>query len=475
MSARADLLRMLEDADRPEQELHAEVLALVAKTKMSTKDILRVCGDFGLETTATCKQQTREQLLTSLVSKALVRARREEKARAEPAADKSKEDTVSVHTKHTSALQNADVLQAMSAKKRTSCTQHEKPEEGCNQDELSREKMKEHPTPVDELPPGEENRMIPNNLMSLFALYKADAEDREARLTRIIRSLTKKVESLECDLSTFREEAKKNEERLMKKVSDLSAKLGSASSDLSARIASLPTLLPTPAESSASSQQGDSAGVQAYSTSIRTPSGPTARSVPPHLSVPPQASQASRPRATNASTHSDRSQTTARPQLSTAEQKDTGETIAPTEQVQQLALDDEDNLWSLVTKKKPTGKKAVLYVGNLDETVTEEKLREYIQKRSEKAGIRQPDIFSCSIIRREEGELGSWGAHLAIDHASKENLRNRHFWTGGVYARPWNFRKHNLLDAPREGDSRPNLAAESPPAGPPGDARPQNN
>ena len=222
-------------------------------------------------------------------------------------------------------------------------------------------------------------------------------------------------------------------------------------------------------------QQGDSAGVQAYSTSIRTPSGPTARSVPPHLSVPPQASQASRPRATNASTHSDRSQTTARPQLSTAEQKDTGETIAPTEQVQPLALDDEDNLWSLVTKKKPTGKKAVLYVGNLDETVTEDKLREYIQKRSEKAGIRQPDIFSCSIIRREEGELGSWGAHLAIDHASKENLRNRHFWPGRVYARPWNFRNHNLLDAPREGDSRPNVAAEGPPAGPPGEARPQNN
>ena len=110
--------------------------------------------------------------------------------------------------------------------------------------------------------------------------------------------------------------------------------------------------------------------------------------------------------------------------------KTTGETIAPTEQVQPLALDDEDNLWSLVTKKKPTGKKAVLYVGNLDETVTEDKLREYIQKRSEKAGIRQPDIFSCSIIRREEGELGSWGAHLAIDHASKENLRNRHFWPG---------------------------------------------
>ena len=144
--------------------------------------------------------------------------------------------------------------------------------------------------------------------------------------------------------------------------------------------------------------------------------------------------------------------------------------------MQPLALDDEDNLWSLVTKKKPTGKKAVLYVGNLDETVTEEKLREYIQKRSEKAGIRQPDIFSCSIIRREEGELGSWGAHLAIDHASKENLRNRHFpRPGRVYARPWNFPKHNLLDAPREGDSRPNLAAVSPPAGPPGDARPQNN
>ena len=181
----------------------------------------------------------------------------------------------------------------------------------------------------------------------------------------------------------------------MKKVSDLSAKLGSASSDLSARIASLPTLLPTPAESSASSQQGDSAGVQAYSTSIRTPSGQTARGVPPHLSVPPQASQASRPRATNASTLTAR-----RPRHVHSCQP---QTIAPTEQVQALALDDEDNLWSLVTKKNPTGKKAVLYVGNLDETVTEEKLREYIQKCSEKAGIRQIDRYLFALHHPPRG------------------------------------------------------------------------
>ena len=88
---------------------------------------------------------------------------------------------------------------------------------------------------------------------------------------------------------------------------------------------------------------------------------------------------------------------------------------------------------------------------------------------------RKKPLLSREHPIREEGELGSWGAHLAIDHASKENLRNRHFWPGRVYARPWNFRNHNLLDAPREGDSRPNLAAESPPAGPPGEARPQNN
>ena len=77
--------------------------------------------------------------------------------------------------------------------------------------------------------------------------------------------------------------------------------------------------------------------------------------------------------------------------------------------------DDEDDLWTLASKAKPTGKKAAIYVGNLDDPAGEEKLREYINRRSRKAGIKPPKVHSCSVLRREEGELDSWGAHIVID------------------------------------------------------------
>ena len=100
-----------------------------------------------------------------------------------------------------------------------------------------------------------------------------------------------------------------------------------------------------------------------------------------------------------------------------------------------------------------------LYVGNLDESASEEKLLEFIEKRSIQAGLKRPKVHTCSIIRREEGELGSWGAHLVIDHGSHELLNNRNFWPGRVYARPWTFRGKppgvGSKEVPRNGDHRP--------------------
>ena len=87
-------------------------------------------------------------------------------------------------------------------------------------------------------------------------------------------------------------------------------------------------------------------------------------------------------------------------------------------QLKPFESDDEDDLWTLVTRSKPSGRKAALYVGNLDESASEEKLLEFIEKRSIQAGLKRPKVHTCSIIRREEGELGSWGAHLVIDHGS---------------------------------------------------------
>ena len=105
--------------------------------------------------------------------------------------------------------------------------------------------------------------------------------------------------------------------------------------------------------------------------------------------------------------------------------------------------DDDDKLWSLMLKAKPTGKKSVLYVGNLEDNASEENLREYIEKRSQKAGINQPKIYNCTIFSREEGELGSWAARITIDHTSHEHVCSRYFWPGRVYARPWKFREQS--------------------------------
>ena len=93
----------------------------------------------------------------------------------------------------------------------------------------------------------------------------------------------------------------------------------------------------------------------------------------------------------------------------------------PRRGVQPLESDDEDDLWTLVSKAKSTGKKAAIYVGNLDDTAGEGKLRECINRRSRTAGIKPPKVHSCSVLRREDGELGSWGAHIVIDLQSLDS------------------------------------------------------
>ena len=56
-----------------------------------------------------------------------------------------------------------------------------------------------------------------------------------------------------------------------------------------------------------------------------------------------------------------------------------------------FAFDEsDDKLWKLVAKQKPTGKKAVFYVGNLSKDTTATTLEAYIQKRSERAGVNLP-------------------------------------------------------------------------------------
>ena len=57
--------------------------------------------------------------------------------------------------------------------------------------------------------------------------------------------------------------------------------------------------------------------------------------------------------------------------------------------------DEDDQLWTLVAGKKPTGKKAVFYVGNLKVGAKDNEVAEYVKRRFEKLRIRPPPIHSC--------------------------------------------------------------------------------
>ena len=106
------------------------------------------------------------------------------------------------------------------------------------------------------------------------------------------------------------------------------------------------------------------------------------------------------------------------------------------------APDDDEALWTLVSEKKPTEKKAVLYLGNLKPGVKESEIIDYVNRRSENLGALPPTIHNCKIFEKEveEGEIIEFcGARLTIDKRSSKLLCHRKFWLGHSYARPWNF------------------------------------
>ena len=58
---------------------------------------------------------------------------------------------------------------------------------------------------------------------------------------------------------------------------------------------------------------------------------------------------------------------------------------------------DDEPLWKLVTNRKPGPPKVDIYLGNLPEEMTKEKVTKYIQRRAQSAGESPPTIFRCTV------------------------------------------------------------------------------
>ena len=89
------------------------------------------------------------------------------------------------------------------------------------------------------------------------------------------------------------------------------------------------------------------------------------------------------------------------------------------------AWESDDDSWAFVTKKKPTEKKAVLFVGNLGTETTEEGVKEFVSRRAEKLGEKAPKVFNVKIF---EPKSETRSARLTVAEGDAALLRSPNFW-----------------------------------------------
>ena len=97
--------------------------------------------------------------------------------------------------------------------------------------------------------------------------------------------------------------------------------------------------------------------------------------------------------------------------------------------------ESDDDSWAFVTKKKPTVKKAIVYVGNSGTETTEEGVQEFVSRRAEKKGEKAPKVFNVKIFEPKSETR----ARLTVAEGDAALLHSPNFWPQPIYARLWNF------------------------------------
>jgi len=97
----------------------------------------------------------------------------------------------------------------------------------------------------------------------------------------------------------------------------------------------------------------------------------------------------------------------------------------------------EDKEWQIVSKQPPKPKRAVLYVGNLEEDLTKEKTTLYIAVRAKRAGS-TVNLHSVDMLK---GKI--YGARIEVDETDVDLLMNKYFWPRPMYCRRWTFKENS--------------------------------
>ena len=262
---------------------------------------------------------------------------------------------------------------------------------------------------------------IIRQLKSALEEERAEARDREARLIKKINELDSEVRSLSEKVHQFGAAEEDRAEKLTRRVNDVKACVKSTYQN---------------------TYTHTRIGTHSGSTDRASISASRRSTTPPYpASVEAQAPEMERPAP------SSRDRNLGQEFETTHVQHQLGQACPNVERRRQQepqwdAPDDDEALWTLVSEKKPTEKKAVLYLGKLKPGVKESEIIDYVNRRSEKLGALPSTIHNCKIFEKEveEGEIIEFcGARLTIDKRSSKLLCHRKFWLGPSYARPWNF------------------------------------
>ena len=105
----------------------------------------------------------------------------------------------------------------------------------------------------------------------------------------------------------------------------------------------------------------------------------------------------------------------------------------------------EDNSWESVTSRKPSPKKAVLFLGNLKANIQEDELRSFIVQRAASTSV-DLFIYDCRIFPK----VDSSSARIVVNDKCSSLLKRRDFWPRPLYCRPWNFEKYATTSSDSE-------------------------
>ena len=93
--------------------------------------------------------------------------------------------------------------------------------------------------------------------------------------------------------------------------------------------------------------------------------------------------------------------------------------------------------WDLVAPRKPTEKRAVLFVGNLKLDAADEHIAAFITQRAATVG-KNVKVHSVKLFQKET----TTSARIVVNSSSTDLLLDRKFWPRPVYTRQWNFEKY---------------------------------